>query len=74
MSLQVVKTERDEFADHCVTRLEDALEIAKANPQESLILFMVGRDGEITQGYTSLDRVRLAGHLYLMLHNVGGDA
>jgi len=59
----VVKTKRDEFAEDSIKYLEKALVIAKENPQESVAIFMIGRDGNFNSLYSTLDKFELIGQI-----------
>lgn len=61
MTLKQIKTERDEFAEKVCRDLKNALEYAEENPQESVCIVMLGRDGIVNTFYTALGRIHLLG-------------
>lgn len=73
MTLAVIKTERDEYAELVIEKLENMLEIARREPQESISIIMVSRGTDLHRCYATPNRVALAGHLTMALANVTRD-
>jgi len=61
MVIKAVKTERDEYAERVIEHLQNALKYAQENPQSSVLVFMIGRDGKLTTDYVTPGRVELLG-------------
>lgn len=62
-NIKVIKTDRDEWSEKVIENLEHALEHARENPQESVIIVMVGRADSIDTFWCAESRIKLLGAL-----------
>lgn len=61
--LRVIKTEAEQFGESVVSKLEDALALAREKPHTQMVILMQAADGTMHSNYTTLDRLWLVGAL-----------
>lgn len=69
-AIATLKTERDEYAEMVVRKLEEMLAIAKANPQRALLVHMVGRDGQHRTDFATMTFTEQVGLLEIAKYNL----
>jgi hypothetical protein len=70
-NIQVIVTERDEYAEHVIRVLKDMLAIAEAEPQRAVVVHMLGRDtGQYQTHFASMSVTEQVGLLEMAKHNL----
>lgn len=62
-NIRLIKTEQDEYSEQVIDNLKNALKHAEQNPQESVIIVMVGRDSDVNTWWSAVSRLGLIGAL-----------
>lgn len=62
--VRALKTARDEWSEAAIERLEQALEIARVKPLETVAIFYIARDGQREVLYSSENVTLAVGGLF----------